>query len=102
MNPTVYGHQYADIKEVFKRIDTFLMDYPLYPAENLLVLNKNDVKNIKILICDLTAIEGLKPKELKKREELVYELISRMSIYYLSKKDEINVINNFFKVPEKA
>lgn len=102
MDPNVYGHQYVNITEVFKRIDKFLLEYPLYPTENLLILNENEVQKIKILISDLTAVEGLNPKELRKREELVFELISRISIYYLSQNDEINVINSFFKVPERA
>jgi hypothetical protein len=102
MNPNIYKKYNVDVPETFKRIDNFIGDNTTDLMENQLFLNESNVKIIKILISDLTALEGLNPKELKHREELIFRLISMLNLYYLSKADEIDVMETFFLVPEKS
>lgn len=102
MSPNMYNFQNINVNEAFKRIDNFLMENPINAIDNHPVLNENDIRTIKILISDLTALDGLKPKELQKREQIVFKLISMLSLYYLSQADEINVMDTFFLVPEKT
>jgi len=102
MSPNIYKLYDLDISGIFNRIDSFLDDNTIDLIDNQLILNENNIKTIKILISDLTALDGLNPKELKKREELIFRLISMLSLYYLSKTEEIDVMNNFFLIPEKA
>jgi hypothetical protein len=101
MKPNVYNLYGVDVQEAFKRIDSFLNDNRNDTTDNSQLPNVDDIVTIKLLISDLIALEGLEPKELKKREKLLFKLISMLSIYYLSQKDEINV-KNFFLIPEKA
>ncbi len=102
MSPNIYKLSDLDVSEIFNRIDKFLGNNTFdFLIENQ-ILDENDVTKIKILISDLTALEGLKPIELKKREESIFKLISILSLYYLSKTEEINVMETFFLVPEKS
>ena len=100
MSPNVYNLSGVDVPEVFKQIDGFIVDNPI-DINNKFVLKEMDIKTIKILISDLTALEGLTPKDLKRREELIFRLISMLNLYYLSKRDEIDIMKNFFLLPEK-
>ena len=102
MNPNIYNKYYVDVPETFKRIDNFLGDKTTDLLDNQLFLNEYNIKTIKILICDLTCSDGLTPKEIKHREELIFRLISMLNLYYLSKSNEIDVMKNFFQVPEKS
>jgi hypothetical protein len=102
MSPNIYKLFDLDISGIFNRIDSFLGDNTIDLIENQPILNENNIKTIKILISDLTALEGLNPKELQKREQLTFRLISMIRLYYLSKTEEIDVMNNFFLIPEKA
>ena len=102
MSPNIYKLSDLDVSEIFNRIDNFLGNNTFdFLIENQ-ILDENDVTKIKILISDLTALEGLKPIELKKREESIFKLISILSLHYLSKTEEINVMETFFLVPEKS
>jgi hypothetical protein len=101
MSPNVNNLSGVDVPEVFKRIDGFIFDNPM-DINNKFVLKEIDIKTIKILISDLTALEGLTPKDLKRREELIFQLISMLNLYYLSKRDEIDLMKNFFLIPEKS
>jgi len=102
MSPNIYNINNLDVPEIFNRIDNFLGDGTFdFLIENQ-ILNENNITTIKILISDLTALDGLKPIELKKREEFVFKLISILSLHYLSKSEEINVMESFFLVPEKS
>ena len=101
MSPNVYNLSGVDVPEVFKQIDGFIVDNPI-DINNKFVLKEIDIKTIKILISDLTALEGLTPKDLKRREELIFRLISMLNLYYLSKRDEIDLMKNFFLIPEKS
>lgn len=101
MSPNVYNLNGVDVPEVFKRIDDFVVDKPV-DINNKFPIKEIDIKTIKILISDLTALEGLAPKDLKHREELIFRLISMLNLYYLSKRDEIEVMKNFFLTPEKS
>ncbi len=101
MSPNVYNLSGVDVPEVFKRIDGFIVDNPM-DINYKFVLKEIDIKTIKILISDLTALEGLTPKDLKRREELIFRLISMLNLYYLSKRDEIDLMKNFFLIPEKS
>ena len=102
MSPNIYKLSDLDVSEIFNRIDKFLGNNTFdFLIENQ-ILDENDVTKIKILISDLTALEGLKPIELKKREESIFKLISILSLHYLSKTEEINVMETFFLVPEKS
>jgi len=100
VSPNVYNLSGVDVPEVFKQIDGFIVDNPI-DINNKFVLKEMDIKTIKILISDLTALEGLTPKDLKHREELIFRLISMLNLYYLSKRDEIDIMKNFFLPPEK-
>ena len=102
MNPNIYNKYNVNVHETFNRIDNFLGDKTTDLLDNQLFLNEYNIKTIKILICDLTCLEGLKPKEIKHREELIFKLISMLNLYYLSKSDEIDVMKNFLLVPEKS
>ncbi len=101
VSPNVYNLSGVDVPEVFKLIDGFIVDNPI-DINNKFVLKEIDIKTIKILISDLTALEGLTPKDLKRREELIFRLISMLNLYYLSKRDEIDLMKNFFLIPEKS
>ena len=102
MNPNIYNKYSVDVPETFKRIDNFLGDKTTDLLDNQLFQNEYNIKTIKILICDLICLEGLTPKEIKHLDELVFRLISMLNLYYLSKRDEIDVLKNFFLVPEKS
>jgi hypothetical protein len=102
MKPNVYKIYDVNIPETFKRIDSFLGEDTMDLIENQPILNENNIKTIKMLISDLTVLDGLKPKELKKREQQVFKLISMLSLYYLSQTAEIDVMNNLFLIPEKS
>ena len=98
MSPNVYNLSGVDVPEVFNRINGFIVDNPI-DINNKFVLKEIDIKTIKILISDLTALEGLTPKDLKRREELIFRLISMLNLYYLSKRDEMDLMKNFFLIP---
>ncbi len=103
MSPNIYKLNKLDVSEIFDRIDNFLGEGTFdFLIENQTILNENNITTIKILISDLTALDGLNPVELKKREEIVFKLISMLSLHYLSRTEEINVMESFFLVPEKS
>ena len=103
MIPNIYKLSNLDVSEIFNRIDKFLGEGTFdFLIKNQTILNENNITTIKILISDLTALDGLTPIELKKREELVFKLISMLSLHYLSQTEEINVMKSFFLVPEKS
>lgn len=91
MMANIYGHYGVDVQEIFLKIDNFLEEnFDKFDDKNQ-ILNTDNLTKIKILICDLTALEGLSPSEIKHREALVYELISVLNMYYLN--HEKNVLN---------
>ena len=95
MSPNVCSLSGVDVPEAFKRINDFIVDNPM-DINNKIILKEIDIKTIKILISDLTALGGLTPKDLKYREELIFRLISMLNLYYLSKRDEIDLMKTFF------
>lgn len=102
MNANVYNLYGIDISGTFLRIDCFLEDNFVDLINKNIVLNEINVKKIKILISDLYALQGLIPKELKLREHLMFKLSLILNIHYLAKKDDVDLIENFFLIPKNS
>ncbi|UTB32094.1 MAG: hypothetical protein NKF70_11400 [Methanobacterium sp. ERen5] len=100
MMANIYGQYDVNVQEVFRNIDGFLEDnFDKFDDKNQ-ILNQENLMKIKILICDLTALEGLNPKEIKHREALVYELISILNMYYINNKESLLEPEIFFLTPK--
>ena len=84
------------------RIDCFLEDNFVDLINKNIVLNEINVKKIKILISDLYALQGLIPKKLKLREHLMFKLSLILNMHYLSKKEDVDLIENFFLIPKNS
>lgn len=99
MIANIYGQYGVNVQEVFMNIDGFIAEnFDKFEDKNQ-ILNQENLMKIKILICDLTALEGLNPKEIKHREALIYELISILNMYYLNNKDNLPEPEIFFLTP---
>lgn len=99
MIANIYGQYGVNVREVFMNIDGFIEEnFDKFEDKNQ-ILNQENLMKIKILICDLTALEGLSPKEIKHREALIYELISILNMYYLNNKDNLPKPEIFFLTP---
>jgi hypothetical protein len=97
--PNIYGQYGVNVQEIFMKIDGFLEEnFDKFDDKNQ-ILNQENLTKIKILICDLTALEGLNPKEIKHREALIYELISVLNMYYLNNRESLTEHNTFFLTP---
>jgi len=102
MNANVYNLNGVDISRTFQRIDSFLEDNFVDLINKNLILNEINVKKIKILISDLYALQGLIPKELRLREHLMFKLSIILNMHYISKKEDVDLIENFFLIPKKG
>ena len=99
MMANIYGQYGVNVQEIFMKIDGFLEEnFDKFDDKNQ-ILNQENLTKIKILICDLTALEGLSPKEIKHREALIYELISVLNMYYLNNRESLTEHNTFFLTP---
>jgi hypothetical protein len=99
MMPNIYGQYGVNVQEIFVKIDGFLEEnFDKFDDKNQ-ILNQDNLTKIKILICDLTALEGLAPKEIKHREALIYELISVLNMYYLNNRENSTDHKTFFLTP---
>jgi hypothetical protein len=97
--PNIYGQYGVNVQEIFVKIDGFLEEnFDKFDDKNQ-ILNQENLTKIKILICDLTALEGLNPKEIKHREALIYELISVLNMYYLNNRESLTEHKTFFLTP---
>jgi len=100
MNANVYNLYGVDISRTFNRIECYLEDNFVDIMNKKVVLNEIKVKTIKILISDLYSLQGLIPKELRLREHLIFKLSVILKMHYISKKEDINIIENFFLIPK--
>ena len=99
MMANIYGHYGVNVQETFMNIDRFLEEnFDKFEDINQ-ILDPEGLRKIKILICDLTALDGLNPKEIKHRETLIFELISIISMHYLNNKESLANPNTFFLTP---
>ncbi|MTK63840.1 MAG: hypothetical protein F8N15_04770 [Methanobacterium sp.] len=99
MMANIYGQYGVNVQEIFTKIDRFLEEnFDKFDDKNQ-ILNQESLIKIKILICDLTALEGLNPKEIKHKESLIYELISILDMYYINKRDDVVENETFFLIP---
>jgi len=99
MRANIYGQYGVDVQEVFQRIDSFIAENFDKLDDKNQILNQNNLNKIKILICDLNALEGLDPREIKHRELLIYELISILNMYYIKNEETTDTLKNFFLTP---
>lgn len=99
MMANIYGQYGVNVQEIFMKIDRFLEEnFDKFDDKNQ-ILNQESLIKIKILICDLTALEGLTPKEIKHKESLIYELISILDMYYINNRDDIVENETSFLIP---
>lgn len=99
MVANIYGQYGVDVKEIFRRIDRFLAENFDKLEDKNQILNNGSLDQIKILICDLTALEGLSPSEIKHSELLIFELQSIMNMYYIKNEKISDPTCNFFLLP---
>jgi hypothetical protein len=99
MMANIYGQYGVNVQKTFMKIDTFLeKNFDKFEDKNQ-ILNPENLTKIKILICDLTALDGLNPKEIKHREALIFELISIVNMHYIKNKESIVNTETFFITP---
>lgn len=99
MMANIYGHYGVNVEETFKTIDRFLEEnFDKFEDMNQ-VLDPESLIKMKILICDLTALDGLNPREIKHRETLIFELLSVINMYYLKNKESQIPSETFFLTP---
>jgi hypothetical protein len=99
MMANIYGNYGVNAEEIFTTIDRFIEEnFDKFEDINQ-ILDTEGLTKIKILICDLTALDGLNPKEIKHREALIYELISIINMHYLQNKENITQSKTFFLTP---
>jgi len=99
MIANIYGQYGVNVQETFTKIDRFLEEnFDKFDDINE-ILDPEGLTKIKILICDLTALDGLNPKEIKHRETLIFELISIVNMHYLNNKPSLKLPETFFLTP---
>lgn len=99
MMANIYGYYGVNVEETFKTIDKFLEEnFDKFEDMNQ-VLDPESLIKMKILICDLTALDGLNPREIKHRETLIFELLSVINMYYLKNKESQIPSETFFLTP---
>lgn len=99
MMANIYGYYGVNVEETFKNIDKFLEEnFDKFEDMNQ-VLDPESLIKMKILICDLTALDGLNPREIKHRETLIFELLSVINMYYLKNKESQIPSETFFLTP---
>lgn len=99
MMANIYGQYGVNVQEVFQRIDGFIAENFDKLDDKNQILDHDNLNKMKILVCDLNALEGLNPSEIKHRELLIYELISILNMYYIKNKETIDELENFFLTP---
>lgn len=99
MIANIYGHYGVNVQETFVRINRFLEEnFDKFDDTNQ-ILDTEGLMKIKILICDLTALDGLNPREIKHREALIFELLSILNMHYLKNKENLINPETFFVTP---
>ncbi len=97
MGSNVYNISGVDVAQLFERIDNFMgVDFYEFIDKHP-NLNEENVKMMKLLLCDLHSVEGLNPKQIQKCEQLIFDLTSIIGLHYSQLK--IDVMDQLFQVP---